>query len=143
MRQIQRTDSTDQHCLIAENCCAEIVAANQNCYRAQCFASTRGLAKQLQLQASRYETTFQSRFGKAEWIGPSTDERIEDLARAGCRRLLVICPAFVADCLETLEEIAIGERERFVAAGGEEIRVVPCVNSSDSWADAVVDMASR
>lgn len=114
------------------DCCAVLGPANAACYRAQCFATARALAQRLALPADRWEVAFQSRFTK-KWVQPFTDQRIEALAKGGTRRLAVLCPAFVADCLETIEELGIRGRDAFVAAGGEELRTVPCVNASPEW----------
>ncbi len=114
------------------DCCDAIVAANRYCYRAQCFATARGIAARLGLGPEEHEITFQSRLTE-RWIRPFTDERVEQLPGEGVRRVAVLCPAFVADCLETLEEIGIRAAQAFRAAGGEELRLVPCVNADPSW----------
>jgi ferrochelatase len=140
-RHVIKSDASDgRHCLRSEGCCDRIVAANRNCYRAQCAASARAIAGALGLSADAWEMTFQSRLGREPWIRPYTDLRIRDLARAGSRRLAVLCPAFVADCLETLEEIGIRARDDFLANGGEELRLVPSLNASDVWVDAVLEI---
>jgi ferrochelatase len=120
------------HCLSKPDCCGSLGAANAFCYRAQCFATARALAARLELPADRHEVAFQSRLTRA-WIQPFTDQRVEALAKQGVGKLAVLCPAFVADCLETLEEIGLRAREAFVAAGGKELRLVPCVNSDPAW----------
>jgi ferrochelatase len=150
-RQVIKSDESPggRHCLRAgteagpygDGCCASIGPGNRFCYRAQCFATARGLAERLGLVEDRWEVTFQSRLGRDPWIRPFTDVRIVELARRGVRRLAVLSPAFVADCLETLEEIAIRGREDFIAHGGEDLRLVPSLNSEDVWADAVLDIA--
>lgn len=142
-RQIKKSDASGygRHCLAAPGCCDAIVDANRMCYRAQCFATARGLAARLGLGLDRYEVTFQSRLGRTPWIRPYTDVRARELAAAGVKRLAVLCPAFVADCLETLEEIGLRLREDFLAHGGEELRLVPSLNATDAWADGVVTIA--
>ena len=122
-------------------CCDAIGVANRYCYRAQCYATARGLATRLGLAADGHSVAFQSRLGRTPWIKPYTDVLLDELARRGVKRLAVLCPAFVADCLETLEEIGIRAREQFRAAGGEELTLVPCVNAAPAWADAVAAMA--
>lgn len=112
-------------------------AAPPWCYRAQCFATTRGLVGRLGLADGGWSQSFQSRLGRAEWLKPATDAVVPELARRGVKRLAVLCPSFVSDCLETLEEIGIRAREEFRAAGGEELRLVPCVNATPAWADAL------
>lgn len=120
--------------------CPAIGPGNRYCYRAQCFATARALAAALDLPDDRYQVTFQSRLGRDPWIQPYTDVVLPELARAGVRRLAVMCPAFVADCLETLEEIGIRAREDWEAAGGEELLLIPCVNAEPAWCDAVAEM---
>jgi ferrochelatase len=136
-RQIRMGDDTGDRCLTRDDCCDRIWEGNRNCYRAQCFATSRGLKQRLGLSEGSTATTFQSRFGRTPWITPYTDREIESLAARGVRRLAVFCPAFVADCLETLEEIGIRGRESFRAAGGDELTLVPAVNSTPVWTRAV------
>ena len=93
---------------------------------------------ELGLSADDYTVCFQSRLGRTPWIQPYTDEVLVELAKKGVRKLAVFCPAFTADCLETLEEIGIRAREDFRAAGGEELRLVPCLNAAPAWIDALV-----
>lgn len=140
-RQVIKSDTSGgEHCLRSETCCDSIVKANRNCYRAQCFATARGLARELELADADYQVTFQSRLGRSPWIQPYTDEVVIDLAREGVKRVAVLSPAFVADCLETLEELAMRAREDFIEHGGEELRLVPSLNATESWADAVVQI---
>jgi ferrochelatase len=137
-RQVLKSDeSGGGHCLRSDSCCEAIVAANRNCYRAQCFATARGVAKRLRLEPRGYAVSFQSRLGRDRWIGPYTQDVINRLAGAGVRKLAVLCPAFTADCLETLEEIGMRAREDFEARGGEELRLVPSLNSEDAWVEAI------
>ncbi len=110
-------------------------------YRAQCEATARALAARLGL--ADYTLCFQSRLGRTPWIGPYTDKVIDELAAKGKKRLAVLCPAFVADCLETLEEIGIRARAQFRAAGGEELVLVPSLNSTPAWVEAVCALAER
>ena len=141
-RHVKKTDpSGGQHCLASPGCCDTISDKNARCYRAQCYATTRSLAQALRLQPQRHSVSFQSRLGRTPWIQPFTDLVLEELARKGVRRLIVACPAFVADCLETLEEIEIRAREDFKKFGGEELWLVHSLNSSDTWAQAVVELA--
>ena len=139
-RQVRKSDMTGgNHCL-RDGCCASIVPANRFCYRAQCFATARGIAQRLGLAEDRWEVTFQSRLGRDPWIQPFTDVRLLELARAGVKRLAVLSPAFVADCLETLEELAIRAREDFLHHGGEDLRLVPSLNSEPVWVDAILEL---
>lgn len=140
-RHIRRTDrSGGSHCLKSENCCAEIVDANRDCYRAQCFATSRALAAACGLKASDYTVSFQSRLGRAEWIKPPTEETIHSLAGKGIKRLAVACPSFTADCLETIEEIGVRAAEVFHQAGGERLIRVPCLNAEDVWVNGLIAM---
>jgi ferrochelatase len=135
VRQIVKTDTTRTHCFRSATCCESLT--NPHCYRAQCFATTRGLASRFGLTPDRYTVSFQSRLGRTPWIEPFTDVELDRLAHAGTKRLAVLCPAFVADCLETLEEIGIRAREQWKAAGGEELVLVPSLNATPAWIDAV------
>lgn len=141
-RQIHKSDPSGAHCL-RDGCCDAIGARNARCYRAQCYATARALAARLELAAADYTVCFQSRLGKTPWIEPHTDVTVDALAKAGKKRLAVLCPAFVADCLETLEEIGIRARAQFKAAGGEELVLVPSLNATPAWIDAVCAIAER
>jgi len=124
--------SGGMHCLQKHDCCAAITAQNRFCYRAQCFATARGLATRLGLGDDDYDVAFQSRLTK-RWIQPFTDDLLDRLPQQGTRRLAVLCPSFVADCLETIEEIGMRAKQQFVAAGGEDLLAVPCVNAERPW----------
>lgn len=142
-RHVEKSDASGTHCLRNTDCCAAISTANRNCYRAQCFATARALARALALPQDRYSVSFQSRLGKTPWIRPYTDDVLHELAQRGVKDLAVVCPAFVADCLETLEEIAMRAQETFIAAGGTRLRLVPSLNAHPTWVQAVVAMAHR
>jgi ferrochelatase len=137
-RHLRKTDENGRHCLVKADCCERMGEANRNCYRAQCFATARALAARLGLSEGGWSVSFQSRLGRAQWIHPYTDAVIAQLASQGKKRLVVFCPAFVADCLETLEEIGIRGKEQFFAAAGERLTLVPSLNASSAWCDAVV-----
>ena len=109
-------------------------------YAAHCQKTAELLAAALQLQPQQWQMTFQSRFGKAKWLEPATDHSLEKLARQGCGSVDVFCPGFVADCLETLEEIAMENREIFMEAGGQDFRFIPCLNDSPVWLDALAQI---
>lgn len=141
VRQITKTDTTGTHCFATETCCDSL--ANPNCYRAQCFATARALASRLGIANEQYTICFQSRLGRTPWIQPFTDVEIDKLAAAGKKRLAVLCPAFVADCLETVEEIGIRARAQWQAAGGDELVLVPSLNATPAWIDAVAAIAER
>jgi ferrochelatase len=141
VRQIVKTDRDRTVCFQHETCCDELT--NKNCYRAQAFATARALASRLALAPDRYTICFQSRLGRTPWIEPYTDHVIDRLGRGGTKRLAVLCPAFVADCLETVEEIGIRARAQFQLAGGDELILVPSLNATQPWVDAVCAIATR
>lgn len=129
-------------CVAKPDCCERLVDGNRNCYRAQCFATARALAAALELGDAhgldrRWSISFQSRLGRTPWIKPYTDEVVPALAKRGVARLAVMCPAFVADCLETLEEIGMRAREEFRTAGGETLELVPSLNAEPVWIGAL------
>ena len=143
-RHMNKSDRTGgSHCLTSSACCDRIVDANAFCYRAQCFATTRGLAERLGFAPGTYETTFQSRLGRTPWIRPYTDVFLPELAKKGAKRVAVLCPAFVADCLETIEEIGERARADWKALGGEELMLVSSLNDDARWAQAVAQVVSR
>ena len=120
--------------------CAASSPNNSSCYRAQCLRTSSLLAKSLGLTAQQHGTSFQSRLGRTPWIKPYTDKVLQDLAARGIKRLAIACPSFVADCLETLEEIGMRAKEQWLALGGEQLTLVPSLNDSDAWVDAVLDI---
>ena len=131
------------HCLQKPGCCDEVTASNRMCYRAQSFATSRALLKKLNFASDRISTGFQSRLGRDPWIKPYTDEVVTELAKKGVRRILVSCPSFVADCLETLEEIQLRLREQFLEEGGEDLRLVPALNAEPQWIEKFSQMVER
>jgi len=131
------TKLNPQHCLRAVDCCEQLSEMNRHCYRAQCFFTAKSMARRAKLNTDAYTISFQSRLGRAKWIGPNTEDVLRGLAERGMKRVAVSCPSFVADCLETLEEIAIRGRETFIAAGGDELRLIPSLNSDPAWVDTV------
>jgi ferrochelatase len=146
-RQVRATDASGAHCLASPSCCDSVCEVNRRCYRAQCFATTRALAGALALGPEEHSVSFQSRLGRTPWIRPYTDRILPHLAERGAKRLAVLCPAFVADCLETLEEIAIRGREQWLDVGGEALELVPSLNADPAWVDALArlvrDRANR
>jgi ferrochelatase len=141
VRHMRKADSSHAHCMTVADCCATCSPAHATCYRAQCFATTRALAQRAGLDPARYSVSFQSRLVGEPWLEPFTDREFERLPKAGVKNLLVICPAFVADCLETLEEIAGRGREAFLAAGGTKFLQVPCLNNHSSYIDFLAKRA--
>jgi ferrochelatase len=138
-RHIRKSDLIGTHCLQSEDCCDVVVPANRFCYRAQSFQTARALAHRLGFDAEHFSVSFQSRLGRTPWIQPFTDLVIPELAKKGVRRLAVLCPSFVADCLETLEEIGIRASESFIAAGGEKLTLVPSLNGHPIWVHALAE----
>jgi ferrochelatase len=128
-----KSDITQKHCLKVTNCCQKSSPAHAYCYKHQVLTTTRLLVEQLHLQRKDYTITFQSRLGRAQWIEPSTDATLIMLAKRGIKNIIVFCPSFVTDCLETLEEIAIRSAETFKLAGGNSLRLIPCLNTSSDW----------
>lgn len=137
-RHVRKSDPTGQHCLASAGCCDVLTDVNRHCYRAQCFATARGIAARLGLGPEGWSVSFQSRLGRTPWVRPYSDLVLPELAARGVKRLAVMCPSFVADCLETLEEVAIRGREQFIACGGESLTLVPSLNAHPAWVDAVV-----
>lgn len=137
-RHLRKGDASGSHCLAKDNCCASISDVNRNCYRAQCFSTARALAEALGVEASDYTVTFQSRLSK-DWVQPFTDVTLERMRDEGrYKRVVVFCPAFVADCLETLEEVGMGLKEEYEKPGeGRELTLVPSLNATTAWVDAV------
>lgn len=142
-RQVKACDPTQAHCFASANCCDAIVGPNHACYRAQSFATTRALVTRLGLDPARTSTSFQSRLGRTPWIQPFTDEHLNELAAKGVKKLAVACPSFVTDCLETLEEIGLRAKAQFVAKGGEDVKLVPCLNDDPAWLDALAALVRR
>lgn len=135
-RHIRKSDPTGNHCLQSASCCETASPAHATCYRHQCFTTTREMVRLLNIPEGRYSNSFQSRLGKG-WLEPFTDIRLEEMPKEGIKKLLILCPAFVSDCLETLEEIAIRGKETFLGAGGEEYTMIPCLNIDSRWVDAL------
>ena len=141
--QIRASDPRNGFCLSSPDCCANPGASLQRCYRAQCYATARHLIDALDLEEERTSSAFQSRMGPRPWIQPFTDQHLPELAEQGVRRLAVFCPSFVADCLETLEEVGIRLRDQWLSLGGEELWLAPCPNGDKHFAEAVAGWISR
>ena len=142
-RHMRKADPTGRHCLASENCCETPSPAHATCYRAQCFKTTADFVKQAGVPKDKYSISFQSRLGRDPWLKPYTDYELPRLAERGVKKLLVICPAFVADCLETLEEIGLRGRDSFLAAGGTDFALIPCLNEHPLWLEALEKMVRR
>jgi ferrochelatase len=135
-RHIKKTDPTGSHCLQSAACCETASPAHATCYRHQCFTTTREIVRLLGIPAGKYSNSFQSRLGKG-WLEPFTDIRLEEMPKEGIKKLLILCPAFVSDCLETLEEIAVRGKDSFMNAGGASYTMIPCLNSNPLWVQAL------
>ncbi len=136
-RHIRKSDITKSHCNIDGICCFTPSAAHQFCYRHQCLETTRLVAEKLNLREGTFSTSFQSRLGFDPWLQPYTDRTIERMGLAGTKKMAIVTPAFVSDCLETLEEIAMEGEEIFHETGGKDFTVIPCLNDRDDWASLV------
>jgi ferrochelatase len=136
-RHMTKADPTNKHCLKVENCCEVASCAHTTCYRHQCWTTTQLIAKNLNIPAGKIGFSFQSRLGREEWLKPYTAKRLEELPKEGVKKLVILCPAFVSDCLETLEEIAMEGKEAFLHAGGESFTVIPCLNVHPLWVQSL------
>ena len=137
-RHIYKGDTTGSHCKLDGSCCEMKSVAHETCYRHQCFETTKGIAKELGLKEGTYRNSFQSRLLKDPWLKPYTDLELEAMPEQGVKKLAVITPAFVSDCLETLEEIAMEGKEEFLEFGGEEFKHISCLNEDDACVDVMV-----
>lgn len=137
-RHLRKTDCTGKHCMKVENCCQVSSPAHAVCYRHQVFETTEAVAKVLGLEPGSYGVSFQSRLGPDPWLTPSTAKELKAMPARGIKNLTVVCPAFVSDCLETLEEIREEGAEDFEAAGGHSFTAIPCMNTHPEWIDTVL-----
>lgn len=142
-RQVTKSDPTGEHCLKTPDCCGSITFANRQCYSAHCHATTRALVRALELRGDTSSSAFQSRLGRTPWLTPHTDKVVPELARKGVKTLAVFSPSFVADCLETIEEIGMRAREDFLTAGGEQLVLIPSLNAHEAWLTASVEIIER
>jgi ferrochelatase len=142
-RHIKKSDVTGSHCLKTANCCQVESAAHAYCYRHQCFQTTELVARALGLNMTQYSVSFQSRLGSDPWLTPFTDKALETFGKTGMKKLLVVCPAFVSDCLETLEEIEEEGKEEFQEAGGGDFHMIPCLNDREDWVKLVASWSQE
>tara|TARA_B100001287_G_scaffold89733_1_gene75208 strand:+ start:133 stop:1167 length:1035 start_codon:yes stop_codon:yes gene_type:complete len=136
-RHIRKSDITKSHCKIDKSCCQTTSEAHQYCYRHQCYETTRQVAEYLELKEGTYSTSFQSRLGVDPWLQPYTDQTVARFAKKGIKNMAIVTPAFVSDCLETLEEIGMEAAEDFEEKGGEELHVIPCINTRTDWVNVM------
>jgi ferrochelatase len=142
-RHLRKSDTTGCHCLKVEDCCNKPSPAHATCYRAQCFATARAFVKKAGIPADKHSVSFQSRLGKDPWLKPYTDFELERLPKEGVRKMVVLSPAFTADCLETIEELGMRGRDSFMQSGGEEYRLASCVNDHPKFIEALETYAKR
>jgi ferrochelatase len=135
-RHILKTDITGNHCLKQTDCCNTQSEACRFCYRHQVITTTKLVTAQLRIPENKYSISFQSRLGKG-WLEPFTDIRLEEMPKEGIKKLLIVSPAFVSDCLETLEELEERGRETFMHAGGESYKMIPCLNTHPNWVSTI------
>ena len=136
-RHIRKSDPTRFHCKIDGSCCNTNSVAHNTCYRHQCFETTRRVIEYLNLPKDKVSNSFQSRLPNDPWLKPYTDFEFERFPKEGKKKLAVVTAAFVSDCLETLEEIAMEGKEQFLEAGGEDYKHIPCLNDSDAWVEVM------
>ena len=143
VRHLRKADSSRAHCTMMADCCTTCSPAHATCYRAQCVRTTADFASRAGLDPARYSMSYQSRLAGEPWLEPFTDMEFARLPKAGVRRLLVMCPSFVADCLETLEEISIVGRETFLKAGGEQFEKITCPNDHPAYIDFLANRVHK
>jgi protoporphyrin/coproporphyrin ferrochelatase len=138
-RHIRKTDITKSHCKIDRTCCSTPSPAHEFCYSHQCYETTKLVTEYLNIPKEKYSQTFQSRLAGDKWLTPYTDVEINKMPEKGIKKLAVVTPAFVSDCLETLEEIAMEANHEFKENGGKEFMAIPCLNDDDNWCQLVAD----
>jgi len=136
-RHIRKTDVTKSHCKIDGSCCNTPSPAHEFCYRHQCYETTKLVVKALGIPEGKYSQTFQSRLAGDKWLEPYTDVEVNKLPGKGIKNLAIVTPAFVADCLETLEEIAMEANHQFKEHGGVNFKAIPCLNDDEEWCATV------
>jgi len=143
VRHLRKADSSKAHCTVVENCCETCSPVQSTCYRAQCFKTAKAFAQRANLTPENHSVSFQSRLAGEPWLTPYTDFELARLPAAGVKRLLVMSPAFVADCLETLEEISLAGKETFLKAGGVSFKQIPCLNDHPAYISFLSERAHR
>jgi ferrochelatase len=143
VRHLRKADSSHAHCTMFAECCLTPSPAHATCYRAQCVRTTAEFARRAGLDPGKYSVSYQSRLAGEPWLEPFTDYEFARLPKAGVKRLLVICPSFLADCLETLEEISMAGKEIFLASGGEHFAKIMCPNDSPEFIDFLANRVQK
>ena len=138
-RHIRKTDITKSHCKIDRTCCSTPSPAHEFCYSHQCYETTKLVTEYLNIPKEKYSQTFQSRLAGDKWLTPYTDVEINKMPEKGIKKLAVVTPAFVSDCLETLEEIAMEANHEFKVHGGLDFKAIPCLNEEEAWCELVAD----
>ena len=136
------SDPTNSHCYKVNNCCSTQSDAHKFCYKHQVLETTEAVIKKLKIDKNKYSNAFQSRLPNEAWLKPYTDDELVRLAKEGKKRMVIVTPAFVTDCLETLEEIEMEGKEEFLEAGGESYHYVPCLNDDNDWAELISKWAN-
>ena len=136
-RHIRKSDITKSHCKMDGKCCFQDSPAHQYCYRHQCEKTTLQVAEYLSLKPGTFSTSFQSRLGLDPWLKPYTDKTVAGFAKKGVKEMAIVTPAFISDCLETLEEIGMEAVEDFEEKGGEHLEVIPCLNDREDWVNVL------
>jgi ferrochelatase len=139
-RHLAKADPSGSHPMFVTNCCTEKDESHHTCYRYQVTKTTELVTKALGLTQDQYSLSYQSRLGRDPWLTPSTQTVVPEMPKNGIKKLKVVCPAFVSDCLETLEEINMRAKEEFLALGGERFEYIPCMNEQDAWINAMVKL---
>ncbi len=142
-RHLRKADSSKAHCMIVKDCCTTGSPLHGTCYKAQCLATTRALVARAGIPAEKHSVSFQSRLAGEPWLTPFTDHELVRLPAEGRKRLLILCPAFVADCLETIEEISVEGKATFLGAGGESFVQIPCLNDHPAYVDFLANRVRR
>lgn len=142
-RHVKKTDVTKAHCLLNIDCCNIASEAHSTCFRHQVNTTTQLTAQVLGLPKEKYSVSFQSRLGADAWLKPFTAKQLVEFPKRGIKNLLIACPAFVSDCLETLEEIEVEGREIFLENGGERFEVIPCLNEKVDWIEALATLVKK
>lgn len=135
------SDTTNKHCYKVKNCCSVKSDAHKTCYKHQVLETTELVVKELKIDKSKYSNAFQSRLPNEAWLKPYTDSELVRLAKKGIKNLVIVTPAFVTDCLETLEEIAMEGKEEFLDSGGKNYYYVPCLNDDKDWSKLISSWA--
>ena len=140
---VKRVDKSKNHCQKVNDCCSIKSEANSLCYGHHCMNTTQTVVGLLGLNEDQWSISFQSRIGPVKWLEPSTMDKVEELVKRGVKKLAIVAPAFLADGLETLEELDIGIREHFIELGGEELIVIKCLNDNQDWVEGLSKLITK